>query len=126
MPWITPERDYLVEGKKCSLPQGVTIASSDGSTPLCPAKFYLIDERGEVKSAYSEPLEYGIDNEHGVTNIHAVVGDTLLSYYWKEFVGPVAPPDEITSRVILTGLRSIARDELPFDPQQVIAAFENG
>jgi hypothetical protein len=125
MQWITPERDYLFEGEKCVVPREVAIGGSTKST-LRPAKFYLIDENGVVKTAYSQPLEYGIDNEFGVTDIHVVVGSELLAYHWKEFWGPGRPPDQLSSKVLLTDLCPVAQDELPFDPQPIIAGFENG
>jgi hypothetical protein len=124
MQWITPEREYLVEGEKCSLPDGLAIAGHTNYSPLHPSKFYLVDEYGEVKYVYSEPQEYGIDIELGVTDIHVVVGDTLLVYHWKEFWAQYRPPDELSSRVLIAGLRPIARDELPFDLHRVIAAYE--
>ena len=124
MLWITPERDYLVEGESCSLPDGAEIAGDPGSPSLRPAKFYLVSKEGEVKCAYSEPRSYGIDNELGLTNIHAISGDTVQVYHCREFWGPGRPPDEVSSRVLIAGLCPIDLEEMPFDRRPVVAAHE--
>jgi hypothetical protein len=121
MIWLTPDEEYLVEGEGCRIPNWAGPVLGPGGDPVRPAKFYLVTPGGEVTRAFSEPIEYSIDVELGVTNIHAVSGGALLSYHVRQldFDEPM-----VKSSVELTGLRAIEAGSVPFDLGSVIGAHE--
>ncbi len=121
MIWLTPDGEYLVEGERCRLPDWAGPVRGPGGEPVRPARFYLVTPGGEVRRTFSEPIEYSIDDEIGLSSIHAVSGDALLRYHIRQhrWDGP-----EAGSEVELAGLRAIGAGTVPFHPDRVIAAYE--
>src|SRR5215210_6255643 len=81
MVWLTRDGDYLLEGAGASLPDWARVAHGHGGEPVRPAAYYLVTPGGEVRQAFSGPIAYGLDDERGLSDIHAVSGDTLVSYH---------------------------------------------
>src|SRR5688500_14313118 len=79
MTWLTPDGLYLVEGAGASLPSWAEAAL--GPDPVRPARFYLVTPGGEVRRAFSGPLDYAVNDERGLANVHAIAGDALVSYH---------------------------------------------
>ena len=121
MIWITPDGDYLVQGPAARLPDSAEAVRDRNGELVRPARFYLVTPAGEVSQAFSEPLEYSVDDEAGLSNIHAVSGDSLFSYHVIEhlWLG-----QRVESRVELAGLTPADAESAPFSPSGVIAAYE--
>lgn len=123
MAWITREGDYLVEGQRYHLYHGAESIRDHKGSFLQPAKFYLIENKGNVRSTFSEPIYYSIEDELGVTNIHVIVGDALYEYFWRQ--RDAFPEPKVSIKILLNGLRTIHDDEVPLDLGGIIAANEN-
>jgi hypothetical protein len=120
MIWLTPNGEYLVQGPAASLPKWAGAIRSPGD-PIQPATFYLVTPEGEVSRAYSEPLEYSVDDERGLTNIHAVSGDSLVATH---VIDHVSLGVRIERRVEITGLTSVSAETTPTGMWNVIAAYQ--
>jgi len=116
-----PVGEYLVQGPSAPLPDWAGVVRGNGGDPVRPAKFYLVTPAGEVSRAFSEPLEYSVDDERGLSNIHAVSGDSLVSYH---VIDHVSLGMRIQSRVVVAGLTPGQAEREPSGMSSVIAEYE--
>jgi hypothetical protein len=121
MIWLTPDGEYLVQGPGAVLPDWAAVVRGLNGESVGPAKFYLVTPAGDVSQAFSEPLEYTVDDERGLSNIHAVSGDSLVSYHVIEHL---SLGQRIVSRVVVAGLTPAEAGSAPSSLSGVIAAYE--
>lgn len=121
MIWLTPDGEYLVQGPGFALPEWAGVVRGPGGDPVRPAKFYLVTPGGEVSRAFSEPRECSTGDEAFLSNIHAVFGDALVSYYVVDHLDLGL---RIESRVEVAGLTPAQAGRAPSNLSGVIAAYE--
>jgi hypothetical protein len=121
MIWLTPDGDYLVEGTAAPLSDYAEAVRGPDGGPVRPAKFYLVTPAGEVTQAFSEPFEYSVDDERGLTSIHAVSGNALISYRVVEHLWLDL---RVQSEVEVAGLTPVEAGKAPPGLSGVIAAYE--
>jgi len=121
MIWLTPDGEYLVQGPGALLPDWTGVVRGLNGESVRPAKFYLVTPAGEVSRAFSEPLEYSVDDERGLSNIHAVSGDSLVSY---PVIDHLWLGRRIVSRVVVAGLTPAEAGSDPSSLSGAIAAYE--
>ena len=110
--WRTREGHTLLEGQPASLPEDAAAAILESSgVEVQPAEYRCVSDAGEVIAHFGPPIPYSLDDELGVTSIHAVVADRLMAFYFRRVRAP-----EVTSRVELDGL-------VPLEPSQVPPAL---
>ena len=121
MIWLTPDGEYLVQGAGSLLPDWAGVVRDLNGELVRPAKFYLVTSAGEVSRAFSEPLESSVDDEAGLSNIHAVSGDSLVSYFVIEHLWLGR---RIVSQVEVAGLTPVQSERAPSGLSGVISAYE--
>ena len=121
MIWKIPDSHFLVQGEMRPIPMNTTIRLPDGGIISSAATYYLFNATGQVKRKFLPPSIYSLDDTLGISDIHAVVGDTLYSFHWIDH----AMNDPIVKEEIeLIHLRPVGLQELSFDPLSMIAAYE--
>jgi hypothetical protein len=120
--WRTQTGDYLIEGRVgyFSRDSGVTksllhgaqnkVLDSAGAS-IVPAAFSRVSKTGEPLEIFVQPTAYSIEDEQGLTNIHAVVGDSLYAYHYREIDGR----EEVKSAVKLTRLVLVEDAQVPIE-----------
>ena len=121
MAWLTTHGEYLLQGPSASLPRWAAALCDRDGNPICPARFYVVTARGEVSRTFSEPLGYSVGDERGVTNVHAVSGDSLVSFH---VIDHVLLGTRIESRTEIAGLTPSQPGSVPFYVSDIIAAYE--
>lgn len=121
MIWRTPNGEYVVQMPIARLPDWAGAIHGPNLEPIQPARFYLVTPDGVVGKAFSEPIEYSVGDERGLTNIHAVAGDSLIAFH---VVDHVSLGLRIESRVEITGLTPGEAGMAPSHLWDGIAAYE--
>lgn len=110
MIWLTPDGEYLVQGAAHPLPDWAAAARGPGGEPVRPARFHLVTPAGEVRREFRGPADFCLDDELVLAHVHAVSGDTLVSYRVTDHVRRGL---EVESRVEVAGLRPARPGEAP-------------
>ena len=121
MIWKTAEGNFLLQGGVELIPLSSSIHLPQGESIDASYKYYYVAPDGRVIKVYSEPLPYSIDDTQGICNIHLVVGSKLYAFHWIEH--DVHEP-VVKEAMILSDLEACDPGALPFDPEQVIKAYE--
>ena len=74
-----------------------------------------------VSGAFSEPIEYSVDDERGLTNIYAVAGDSLIAFH---VIDHVSLGLRTESRVEIAGLTPDQAEMAPSRVWDGIAAYD--
>jgi len=102
------------------IPMNTTIRLPDGSVISSAAAYYLFDVAGQVKRKFLPPSVYSLDDTLGISDIRAVVGQTLYSFHW---IDHAMNEPTVKEEIELTHLQRVDSQELPFDPWS-IAGYE--
>ena len=122
MIWLTPTGEYLVQRLIAPLPNWASAIIDASGDRIQPAKFYLVTSTGVVSKAFSSPIEYSVDDQRGLTNVHAVIESSLVSYH---VIDHISLGSRIEHRFEVAGLTPVPAETAPPGLSSTIAAYED-